>query len=175
MPATGAAAPRTAASSYRVVLALTDATDDQGLDGPSYADLRRLEVADGGHLARVTVVLGGPLPARTAARESIGLGVDFFRSATQASSDYQLFADGEPDGWFAYLETPQGFVRYPGTFALGGDRIVFTVPWSSLGGPSRGYVSAFADWTEGGRPGTLGGNAASQDRAPTVGSSAYAR
>lgn len=174
-PGAGAGAPTSRASSYRLVVALTDGAGDQGLDGPSYADLRRVEVADDGHNARVTVLLGGPLPVRTATRESIGLGVDLYRSATQSVSDYQLFADGEPDGWFAYLDTPKGFVRYPGTFALGADRVVFTVPWSSLGGPQRGYLSAFADWTQGGKPGTLGGNASSQDRAPTIGTSAYAR
>lgn len=168
-------ATRSAAPPYRSVVVLDDRTGDQGLQGPSYGDLLRVEVADDGHDARVTVVLAGTLPVRAAARESIGVGVDFFSSATQRSSDYQLFADGEPDGWFAYLDTPRGFVRYPGTFAVGGTRIVFTVPWSALGGRSRGYVSAFADWTQGGQAATLGGNAASNDRAPAIGSTAYAR
>jgi hypothetical protein len=105
----------------------------------------------------------------------MGIGVDLYRTVTQGESDYQLFADGGPDGWFAYLQTPKGFVRYPGSFALSGARLVLTVPWSSLGGRRSGRFSAFVDWTQGGRPGTLGGNASSQDLAPEVGTVAYGR
>jgi hypothetical protein len=122
----------------------------------------------------VTVTMSAALPARPASRESLGIGVDLFRQVTQAESDYQLFADGGPDGWFAYLQTPRGFVRYPGTFALNGAQLAFTVPLSSLGSPSKGAFSAFADWTQGGQAG-LTGNPSSHDEAPTLGKQAYSR
>jgi hypothetical protein len=158
-----------------VVAVLPDRGDDQGIDGPGYADLRQVRVEDDGTHARVTVTLGGALPRSPATRESLGIGVDLYASQRQTESDYQLFADGGPDGWFAYLQTPKGFVKYPGTFALSGATLVFTVPWSSIGNRTAGAFSAFADWTQGGRPGTLGGNASSHDDAPTLGSTAYAR
>jgi hypothetical protein len=171
------AAPSRQASAppYRVVGSLEDTRGDQGLEGPAYADLRAVTVEDDGTHARVTVALSAALPLRAKDRESLGIGVDVYRTVTQGESDYQLFADGGPDGWFAYLQTPKGFVRYPGSFALSGTRMVFTLPWSSLGGRRTGRFSAFADWTQGGRPGTLGGNASSQDLAPAVGSTAYGR
>jgi hypothetical protein len=153
------------------VATLDDGAQDQGAGAPSYADLRGVLLEDNGSTARVTVTLGGNLPARAAAGEAIGIGVDFYQRATQTESDYQLFADGGPDGWFAYLHTPKGFVRYPGSFALGNTSLSWTVPWSSLGGPSSGRFSAFCDWTQ--RRTT--GNAAGNDRAPLLGNTAYTR
>ena len=154
---------------------LDDRAGDQGLDGPAYGDLRAVQLASDGTRLRVTVTMGSALPAQPASRESLGIGVDLYQRTTQSESDFQLFADGGPDGWFAYLQTPRGFVRYPGTFALSGARLVFTVPLSSVGSPSHGAFSAFADWTQGGRAGALGGNANSHDEAPTLGNRAWSR
>lgn len=164
-----------AAPPYREVAVLDDTRDDQGIDGPAYADLRQVLVEDDGTNARVSVTLGGSLPRTTTIRESMGIGVDLYATTTQTESDYQLFADGNPDGWFAYLQTPEGFVRYPGTFSLYGDQLVFTVPWTSLGGRSSGAFSAFADWSDAEREGTLGENASSRDDAPTLGARAWSR
>lgn len=164
-----------AAPPYRVVAVLDDGGDDQGIDGPSYADLRQVRIEDDGTRARVTVTVGGTLPNDTAIRESVGIGVDLYAGAAQAESDYQLFADGGPDGWFAYLQTPEGFVRYPGTFSLYAGQLVFTVPWASVGGRSSGAFSAFADWSDADREGTLGGNASSHDEAPALGLRRYSR
>ena len=121
----------------------------------------------------MTVTVAGDLPLRAAAGETIGIGVDLYRSSSGRESDYQLFADGEPDGWFAYLETPRGFVRYPGAFALGGQRLVFTVPWRAVGSVTAGRFSAFADWSQ--RTSAVTGNDASNDSAPALGTSAYSR
>ena len=166
--------PAAAISSYRVVASLTDASGDQGLGGPAYGDLRSVVLATDGPDLRVTVTLGAPLPSRAKARESLGIGVDLYRQPTQSESDYQLFADGEPDGWFAYLQTPRGFVRYPGTFGLAGAQIVFTVPWASVGARTSGAFSAFVDWTQGGHAG-LTGNPSSHDEAPALGNQPYSR
>jgi hypothetical protein len=123
-----------------------DLGGDQGQDGPAYSDLRQVLVEDEGRSARVTVSVGADLPTRLASGEVMGIGVDLYRMG-QAESDYQLFADGETDGWTAYLQTPKGFVAYPGTFTLAGDRLVFTVAWSALGAPHQGEIAAFADWS----------------------------
>jgi hypothetical protein len=172
--AAAAAGPTAPASNppYRVVAVLDDAQGDQGLGGPAYGDLRSVRIEDDGTHARVTVTMAGALPARPVSREALGIGVDLYARTAQTEGDYQLFADGGPDGWFAYLQTPKGFVRFPGTFALSGARVVFTVPWSSLGS-SRAF-SAFADWTQGGKAG-LTGNPSSHDEAPALGHRAYSR
>ncbi|MDQ1694778.1 MAG: hypothetical protein QOJ03_131 [Frankiaceae bacterium] len=152
---------------------MSDPRQDAGLDAPAYADLRAVTLADNGESLRVTLTLNGALPTRAADGETLGIGVDLYRPGSGRESDYQLFADGEADGWYAYLDTPRGFVRYPGTFGMGGGRIVFTVPWSSVGQPRAGRFSAFVDWSR--RSNALTGNKASNDYAPAVGTKTYSR
>ena len=164
-PTAGAGAP------YRLAGSTTDRTNDAEGTEPPYADLVAVTVEDNGTDARVTVVFAGDVPARLAADETMGVGVDFFRSVGQVESDYQLFADGQPEGWFAYLDTPKGFVRYPGRFGVGGARVEFTVPWSALGSPASGRFSAYADWTRDTTP----ANAFSEDHAPDLGTASFSR
>lgn len=166
----GTAAP---AAPFTTFLTMPDGAGDAGLGSPAYVDLRSVTLADNGTSLRVTVEMDGTLPAATASGESMGIGVDLYRAATHRESDYQLFADGESDGWYAYLDTPKGFVHYPGTFALGGRTLVFTVPWSAVGNPTNGRTSAFADWTE--RSSAPTGNPSSNDYVPTLGTTSYSR
>lgn len=163
----------TPAAPFHSFASLTDGTNDAGLDAPPYADLRSITLRDNGADLRVEVVMNASLPARTGSDETMGIGVDLYRRASGRESAYQLFADGEPDGWFAYLDTPRGFVRFPGTFGLGGNRLVFTVPWSAVGNLYAGRFSAFADWTR--RSSGLTGNKASNDFAPIVATKNYSR
>jgi hypothetical protein len=157
------------ATTYRTTGTTTDPGADSG--APPYGDLVSVTIADGGANVRVTVTFAGDVPVRLPAGETMGVGVDLFRDAAQTESDYQLFADGEPDGWFAYLQTPKGFVRYPGTFGVGGRRLEFTVPWSSIGSPASGRFSAFADWTRDASP----ANQSGEDHAPNLGTASFTR
>jgi hypothetical protein len=159
------------AAPFHQVGTTSDGRRDAGAATPGYADLRTVTVEDDGTNARVTVTFDTSVPGTLPADETMGVGVDFFRSAAQIESDYQLFADGEPDGWFAYLQTPKGMVRYPGTFGIGGRRLVFTVPWSSLGSPGSGSFSAFADWTRD----TVPTNVSGEDHAPNLGTARFTR
>jgi hypothetical protein len=157
---------------YRQVGTVSDLRDDQGREGPGYADVLAVLLEDDGTRLRATVRTGGTVPQQPAAGEVLGIGVDLYDRAGEFESDYQLFADGGADGWFAYLSTPKGFVRYPGRFVITGDQLVFTVPWTAVGGRKDGFTKAFADWTrEGG--GTLGGNATANDRAPLTGNTRF--
>lgn len=157
---------------YRPVGSLTDLRGDHGREGPAYADVVGVLLEDDGTRLRATVRLGGTVPARPAADETLGIGVDLYDRSGELESDYQLFADGGADGWFAYLSTPSGFVRYPGRFSIADDSLVFTVPWSSVGGREDGWTKAFADWSGTGG-GTLGDHATSNDRAPLASSTGY--
>lgn len=130
-----------------------------------------MTIEDNGTDARVTIRFAAALPSRVPDTETLGVGVDFFRSRAQLEGDYQLFVDGQPEGWFAYLHTPRGFVKYPGKFGIGGDRMVFTVPWSSLGSPTSGAFHGFADWSRAASPANLHG----EDHAPDLGNAGYSR
>ena len=164
----GSSAP---AAPFRLVGTREDRAGDAGSQTRGYADLTSVTIEDDGTNARVTMRFAAAVPARLPADETMGVGVDFYRTALQTESEYQLFADGQPDGWYAYLHTPRGFVRYRGTFGIGGNRVVFTVPWSALGSPSRGDFSAFADWTRTATP----SNQAGEDFLPDIGHATYAR
>jgi len=172
-PAPGRTNPPASTAPFSTFLTMPDTANDAGLGAPAYADLRSVTLADNGSSLRVTVEMNGTLPPAAASGESIGIGVDLYRAATKRESDYQLFADGESDGWFAYLDTPRGFVHFPGTFALGGRTLVFTIPWASVGNPQTGRTSAFADWTQHSSAAT--GNPSSNDYVPTLGTTSYSR
>lgn len=155
---------------WRTVLSLGDPVGDPEPGGaPGYADLAGLRIASSGSRARVTVTMAGPVSARLAGGEVVGVGVDFFRTGA-SESDYQVFLDGGAHGWRAFLQTPDGFVRFPGTLILAAERLVVELPWSALGGTPRGGVAVFADWSSGD---TL--RSTSYDRAPEQGTRSLRR
>jgi hypothetical protein len=133
-------------ASWQPVLLAADGRGDHG-SGPGYADLVSLTIEDDGSSLRLSVEVGGVLPARLAGGEVQGVGIDLFRSRSD-ESDFQVFLDGGADGWHGYLQTPRGFVRYPGDVRIDGRMLVTELPWSSLGGRSEAQVSAFADWSD---------------------------
>jgi hypothetical protein len=127
--------------------AVTDGPGDNGLEAPDYADLSTIVLEDTGTDLRATVTFATAVPRTLAEREVMGVGVDLFRT-NERESDYQLFATGRADGWTAYLDTPDGFVKYPGTFTISGAALTFSVPWRSIGGHVGANVSTFADWSK---------------------------
>lgn len=154
---------------FRQLTAVTDRAGDAGLQARPYGDLTVLRLEDDGTRARFTVQMAGNLPTVPAEGEVVGIGVDLFRSDDK-DSDYQLFAIGNADGWRAGLQESSDWVDYPGTFELGGNTLVFTVPWSSIGGRRGGKVSVFADWSQ---PRVAVVADASEDHAPDRGTQSF--
>ena len=60
-----------------------------------------------------------------------------------------MFLDGGRHGWRAFLQTPDGFVDYPGTFAVEGRTLRVAVPWHAVGGRQETEASVFVDWSSG--------------------------
>lgn len=169
---TGGASTPTATTTtlrpFRGLASVADGAGDAGIQARPYGDLALLRLEDDGAQARVTVQAHGDLPARPAEGEVIGIGVDFFHG--NAEGDYQLFALGNADGWRAALQAGDEWVEYPGRFELGGNTVVFTVPWSSLGGRRSGEVRVFEDWSQA-RVAVVADE--SSDRAPDQGNRPY--
>lgn len=148
----------------RTALEVADPRGDIGLtERRPYADLVRLRITENGESALLTVTVADAIPNRLADGEVVGIGIDLFRTAAR-ESEYQVFVDGGAPGWRAFLHTPQGIVRFPGTFQVADRRFVIELPWPSLGGRSGADVSAFADWS---RRGTI--SVSTQDSMPDNG------
>ena len=124
-----------------------DPSADHGR-GPSYADITALTIDDSKEEARIIVRLAGVLPGNLADGEVQGVGIDFYRTSSQ-ESDYQVFLDGGTPGWRAFLQTPEGFIGFPGSFTVAGQELTVVLPWSALGGREDADVAAFADWSSG--------------------------
>ena len=135
------------ASPPRLLADVTDRRGDAGVEGPRWADLTRLAVLSAGSDLVVVVELADAVPDVLDEGEVVGIGVDLFRPGA-GESGYQLFVDGGSDGWRAYLQTPEGFVAYPGTFSRGGSRLELRVPWTAVGDPAEAEVRTFLDWSK---------------------------
>lgn len=159
----GSVATETLPSGGRV-LDITDPEGDIGAAGPTYADAVEVRISDEGANAEVRVRMRANVPLTLADREVIGIGVNI--------GDWQLFADGEVDGWYAYAQRGQDFVTYTGTFQIAGDTLIFNVPWEALGDPRDTTVDAFVDWS---KPTLLNGADSTSDRAPDAGSATLTR
>lgn len=161
-------------ATFRVAGDQSDPTGDHGLEGPDTADAVRVTIEARDGTARVSVEFAAAVPERLGDEEVMGVGVDLYRPGNDdlGRSDYQVFADGGPDGWFAYLQTPEGFVPYPGRFILAGPRMIWELPWSSLGGLDAGAFRAFVDWSG---PGVAVVKRVSQDWVPNSGRASFRR
>ncbi|MCA1832998.1 MAG: hypothetical protein ABR548_09205 [Actinomycetota bacterium] len=148
---------------------MSDATGDAGSKAPAYADLIEVTVESDGTNARVTVTMNGDVPSPMPSGEEMAIGVDIFRTENQREGDYQLYGSGDQNGWVAFLDTPRGFVKYPGTFQIGGPALVFTVPWFSLGSLRSAYARVFMDWDRNG----VVLNDVGEDHAPDGGTFRY--
>ena len=123
------------------LLAVADAPGDHGPRGPDWSDLRSVELVEVGNDVRVTLRFEGELPAAPPEGEVPLIGVDI------GEEGYQLFVEGGGQSWAAYLDTPEGFAEYPGSFQLVGSALVLQVPFSAVGSPTRAQVRAFVEWS----------------------------
>ena len=133
--------------SWAGLVSLDDAAADHG-NGPGYADLAAIGFSEHDDRLAVSVTVASVLPAALADREVQGVGIDLFRTSSE-ESDYQVFLDGGHHGWRAFLQTPDGFVDFPGTFAVEGRTLHVVVPWHAVGGRRQAEVSVFVDWSSG--------------------------
>jgi len=115
-------------------------TDRDG-DPPAYTDIRRALLQGRGRTLRLTLRVDGPID------ETLPEGTDMtvnFRLDLRGDDDYQIYAVGGREGWRA---DPANSGRFPGRFLISGDRFVFELPWSALGGPARLRWEAETAWT----------------------------
>lgn len=150
-----------------------DPSGDIGTDGKGYGDATSLSIEEVGSKARITLRMASAIPNPLPSQEVMGIGVDFFSSEDSFDSDYQLFADGSDEGWFGYLQAPTGLVEFQGTLSIGGNRLVFEIPWSELGDMRGSRFSCFVDWAGRGLVDVL--SEATEDHVPDSGRAPFSR
>lgn len=134
-------------ASWTSLMSAEDPVGDHG-NGPGYADLTRVEFSEHDGMLATTVTVASLVPGALADREVQGVGIDIYRSSSE-ESDYQVFLDGGTHGWRAFLQTPDGFVDFPGTFTVRGRTLTAVVPWDAVGGRDDVEASVFVDWSSG--------------------------
>lgn len=115
---------------------VTEVDPDAEKEGltPAYPEIKsiRLEgLGDGG--LRATMTFGGEIPDRMPDDKTYmvaGIGL-----STEDDNGYAFGAQASDDGWKPYGGAEKTGGKYPGTFEIRGDQVVFTVPWSAIGGP----------------------------------------
>lgn len=115
--------------------------DRQG-DPPGYADIRRAAVTGAGEAVRFTIGVDDLIP-----RGGTGQGENLtasFHLRMRDGDEHQIYAIGSSSGWRADLDNSG---RFPGRFALDGDRFLFELTWEHLGGVRRLKWLAQTSWT----------------------------
>lgn len=136
--------PQTA--TFTSIARIDDREGDVGLEGPDWADLVAVTLDDDGTTLRIVIDFADELPPVLDEDEVVGIGVDLLRE-DDGESRFQVFVDGGSDGWYAYFQRHDGFIAYPGSFSLGGSRIVLTLPATTIGNPIEGEWRSFLDWS----------------------------
>ena len=109
---------------------------------PSYTDIRRAAIQGLGKTVRFSITVDGAIPGGgTEDGEDMTAS---FRLQMPDGDEHQIYALGSPSGWSADFDNTG---RFPGRFAIEGDRFVFELPWSRLGGPDRFKWLAQTSWT----------------------------
>lgn len=133
---------------------------------PAYADIRRATLKGTRRMLTLTLRVDGPI------ERSLPEGSDMtanFRLERRGGRDHQIYVIGTSSGWEADLDNTGSF---PGRFALAGDRFVFQLSWSRLGGPARLRWEAETAWTR--TPsGPLGQTEFAFDRVPEYEPASY--
>ncbi|MFN2587664.1 MAG: hypothetical protein ABR613_06070 [Actinomycetota bacterium] len=125
----------TAATSASVLVTEPDPDAEKSGLPPDFADILSTLVEGSPKSFRVTITFRGELPERMPDDKTYMVaGVAL--AGDKRHDGYAFGAQADADGWTPYGGSKDGGAAgYPGTFSLQGAKLVFTVPWSAVGGP----------------------------------------
>jgi hypothetical protein len=124
----------------------SDADSDAETHGdvPAYTEITRASVEGRGNSVRLTLTLAAFVP------DAMPDGDTFFnvgfRFKGKGHEERYVSADADQNGWHPSVRGSD----YPGSFSVSGATIVFELPWSAIGGPSRFKWYADDSWVHSG-------------------------
>lgn len=137
---TGGGGEQTGSSSWAM---RSDPPGDDHRQGqaPTYSDIRKATISGPGSTISFTLETDASPPQRLA--EGIDMTARFHFKMSDGE-EHHIYAMGGKKGWKPDLDNSGEF---PGRFELDGNRFVFELPWTRLGGPSSFKWLAQTSWT----------------------------
>ena len=132
--------PRTAS----VLVTEPDPDADKSGIAPDFPDILSTLVEGAGPNLRVTIVFHGDVPDKMPDDKTY-MVAGFGLTPEKKSQGYAFGASADDKGWTAYGGSDTGG-EFEGDFSISGDTVVFTVPWSIMGGPQAFKWYSQASW-----------------------------
>ncbi|MDQ3915974.1 MAG: hypothetical protein M3323_11735 [Actinomycetota bacterium] len=123
-----------AATSATVVVTEPDPDAEKSGLPPDYADILSTRIEGSPKSFRVTITFRGTLPDKMPDDKTY-MVAGFGLTGSKRQSGYAFGAQADVDGWTPYGGNKDGGGGYPGTLSVQGATLVFTTPWSAIGGP----------------------------------------
>lgn len=113
---------------------------------PDYSEISSVRIEGAATQFRVTITFRADLPERMPDKKTYMIaGMGFTQGKKEEG--YGFGASADVDGWTPYAGSKsEGGGEFPGTMSIDGPTIVFTIPWSALGGPRSFEWYAQASW-----------------------------
>lgn len=136
---------------------------------PDYAEAMQATLQGLGNDVRFTMRFGGNLPSAVTKGQYMVLALGV--TGRKEGQGYAIGATCDENGWKPYAGAKTKRMKFPGTFEISGNEMIFTVPWSFFEGPrafewyaSTAWYQQVADQTQwsfdavpNGRPGAFPG------------------
>ena len=131
---------------FRDMTGRSDGRGDHG-SGPGYADVRSFALQGSSRELRVIAGFDAVVPETLKEREVMGIGDRSLPVGGVGRERLPGVPRRRPQG-LVRLSADAGRVRgLPGDVPHGDNALVVTLPWSSLGKMRKGFVAAFADYS----------------------------
>lgn len=151
----------------RVVVDDPDGDAEASGEAPDHAEIVLAEVTGMGSRVRFTMSLGGDVPDRLSSEDFLDVGFGVHRGGRS----YSIYAQGDDEGWRAYLATRGRSESLAQGFKIAGSSVSFELARTDLGGRRPFTWDAHSSWTHS----TLTSTDFSFDSAPNEGRARFPR
>lgn len=125
---------------------VTDPAADTQSSGetPPYTDIIEAGIRGRGRTVRLITTFRGAVPPKMSDSSTI-MSVE--TTIRRSGRTYSVYADGDDDGWTAYISSRGETRRLEDAFSVSGATTRLKIPWAMIGGPGKLRWSASSSWT----------------------------
>jgi hypothetical protein len=111
---------------------------------PAYTDIVGGAIEGRGRTVRLSITFSDRVPPAMPDDDTV-MSVE--TTIDRGGTTYRVYADGDSDGWSAYIARKGDSRALLGAFRIDGSRTIFDVAWGRVGGPGRFKWSVQSSWT----------------------------